>query len=119
MPLDHAWRDITRPGDMLQREFKYDTDGSWLVRHKAPGSELEDALKLNKAFYNAERKTTALWQNPNLTRVASIPMHVAEQWYHQEGLNIFRWNEETQLRVLQKLDDIEWRGLRVAPGRLL
>lgn len=56
-------------------------------------------------------------KDKSMRKVASIPLIVIEQWM-KDGVNIFDPSPEMQKKVAQKLNSIEYQGLRTYPGRV-
>lgn len=74
-----------------------------------------EILDWNRALFNAERASSALWDGRTMVKVASIPNILIEQW-RKKGLNFY--HKDDRARILAMLSTNEYSGLRTAPGRL-
>ena len=70
--------------------------------------DVEPLLESNKAKVNAGRDYYAA--DPDLWRVASIPIVVQYEWLRRYGVNIY--DPDHMKRVEQLLNDPEWRYLK-------
>lgn len=97
--------------DGMRRHVSFDeSTGLTVVRTT---QDVEPILEANKVLYNEDGGG---WSpTREMRRVASIPLVVVHKWL-QEGINIFDKNDRR--KVLQRLNDPEWRHLRTAPGRV-
>lgn len=84
-----------------------DTDDGFLLRYE---QDVEDILELNKAKQSAGRDYYA--QDPELWRVASIPVVVQMDWMTKYGIDIL--NEDHWPRVKKLLNSNEYRYLKTA-----
>lgn len=74
-----------------------------------------DILRLNRALYNAEQRTTRLCPGDEWRLVASIPLAIVEKWGRQGA---WLWEKNDAKLITRLLNDPEWSSLRTAPGRL-
>lgn len=84
-----------------------ETDSGMLIRHE---QDAEPILDLNHAKRSLGRSYYA--EDPELHRVASVPLGVAYQWLDMYGVEA--WNPEHIDRVTRLLNDPEWRYLKTA-----
>ena len=113
-----GWQTLSNnPGDPMKRKMKWDSMEKKMTVVSAQDN-LEDCLVMNKAFLNAERKSSALWNGADYVKVASIPVQLLERWYIEEGINFWRQSEEDKARISKKLNDGEFSALRTAPGKI-
>ncbi len=78
--------------------------------------QVDAILALNRRAFN----DVPTWRpNSRMRRrhVAEIPFAVAEKWL-QEGVNVFSADPDMQAAVQRKLNDPEYRYLRVCPGKV-
>lgn len=94
----------------VQHFLRYDGDGKYSCVSVA---DCEPILDRNKAMathndgYSPSRE---------LRRAASIPLIVWMKWMNEDGVDVFKPENETYLK--RKLNDPDWRHLRTATGRL-
>ena len=113
-----GWQSLTNdPSDPMKRKMKWDSVEKRMTI-VTEQENLQESLTMNKAFLNAERKSSALWNGSDYVKVASIPYEVLEKWYFEEGINFWRQSEEDKARISKKLNDGEYSYLRTAPGRI-
>lgn len=84
-----------------------ETDGGMLIRHE---QDAEPILDLNHAKRGMGREYYAA--DPEMHRVASVPLGVAYQWLAKYGVEA--WNPEHIDSVKRLLNDPEWRYLKTA-----
>lgn len=82
-------------------------DGGFRLHYK---QDVEAILDLNKKKQNAGRDYYEM--DPELWRVASIPVVVQMEWMTRYGVDVH--NEEHWPRVKKLLNDNEWRYLKTA-----
>lgn len=82
-------------------------EGQALLRYE---QDAEPVLDLNHAKRTAGRAYYAA--DPDVHRVASIPVGVAYQWLTKYGVKA--WDPEHTPRVVKLLNDPEWRYLKTA-----
>jgi hypothetical protein len=108
--LDAVLAQADRLG-VLHQEFDTDpTTGKMVVRTV---QDIEPALKHVQEVQvhgGGKSKPGDLWH------LAHIPQWLAHKWWKEEGINPYR--REGQDRMVKKLDDIEFRGLRITGGRI-
>jgi len=115
--MRNNWQTLSDdPNDPMKRKMKFDDVEKKLVV-RTEQDNIQDILAMNKAWKNAERKSSALWNGSDYVKVASIPLEVIEQW-HKEGINFYRQSDEDKARISMKLNDSEYSHLRTAPGRI-
>jgi len=113
-----SWQKLTEdPSDPMKRVMKFD-EMTGVMTVQSEQDNLGDILTLNKAWLNAERKSSSLWNGGDYVKVASIPEQLLERWYHEEGINFWRNNEEDKARIMKKLNDGNYSQLRTAGGNL-
>ena len=77
--------------------------------------DVTPTLEVNKAMANDDDyKRHGIKQS--WWHVASIPVVVQEKWLREDGVNVF--NPDHWPAVKRKLNDIEYRYLRTATGRV-
>lgn len=101
---------MREPNGMV-REWQDNGDGTYTVVSRQTVES--DILELNKKLYNYNDGYN---QTRDMQRVGSIPMGLLTLWETVEGWNPF--HPANADRLAQKLDDIDYRLLRTAPGRL-
>ena len=84
-----------------------ETEGGFLLRYE---QDAEPILDLNHAKRSMGRAYYA--EDPDLHRVASVPLGVAYQWLAKYGVEA--WNPDHIDRVKRLLNDPEWRYLKTA-----
>jgi hypothetical protein len=84
-----------------------ETDNGFLVRHE---QDAEPILDLNHAKRSLGRSYYA--EDPDMHRVASVPLGVAYQWLAAYGVEA--WNPDHIDKVKRLLNDPEWRYLKTA-----
>jgi len=105
------------PGDPMKRKMKFD-DIEKKLTIVAEQDNIDDILVLNKAFLNADRKSSALWNGADYVKVASIPLELLERWKIEEGIDFWRQSSEDKARITKKLNDGNFSKLRTAPGNI-
>lgn len=109
--------------DLLDREFDdfsgiveetyYDESTDRLIIKRI--ADVEPHLDANKDAFNSYKKPT--YRSETMNHVASIPNIIIEKWMKEEPpLNIY--NPQHKKRLLQRLNDPEWKYLRTMPGRI-
>ena len=111
------WRDISIGDANMRTRMKRDEVENKLV-FVTEQTNIDDCLAMNRAFLNAEKKSSTLWGSASAVRVASIPLEVIEKWWVEDGINFFRASEEDKMRCSKKLNDPDYSALRTAPGRI-
>lgn len=101
---------LTDPNGLV-KEWHTNSDGTFTVTTRQDNES--QILERNKAMYTHNDGYTP---SREMQRVGSIPMALIEHWMTVEGWNPFDPANATKLA--QKLDDIDFRHLRTAPGRL-
>lgn len=76
--------------------------------------DCEAILSLNRAIYNASRRTSKLWHS-DYVLIGRIPLILLDQW-QQMGLKY--WDPDDWKIIRGMLNRNEWSALRTAPGRL-
>lgn len=84
-----------------------ETDNGFLVHHE---QDAEPILDLNHAKRSMGRAYYA--EDPDMHRVASVPLGVAYQWLAKYGVEA--WNPDHMPRIKKLLNDPEWRYLKTA-----
>ena len=108
------WEDNTHEGSALRRRIGFDEVEKKIVTEtEQPG--IDEVLRLNQAFLNADRPSSSLWGGNAWVRVASIPLYVVEDLM-AKGLSFFDRNDLPRIKRL--LNSLEYEKLRTAPGRL-
>ena len=92
--------------------FHPQPDGTFLIEHE---QDVEASLDHNKAIANEDDRGWSA--SRELRRVAHVPNIIIVKWL-QEGLDIFDPDPEMQKRFRAKLNDPDWRWLRMAPGKI-
>lgn len=95
--VTHLWEDDGKGGGLIHS-----------VQDVAP------ALEANKAVYN---HNDGYSPSRELRRAAYIPSIIRDKWLNEEGWDAFRPDLYGD-KLVQKLNDPEWRFLRTAPGVL-
>jgi hypothetical protein len=94
-----------------ERWFEYDpvekTVSIRTIQDAEPILELNKALQTHDDGYSKTRE----WR-----RAASIPNSLIYQWLQEDGIDVF--NKNHWPAVVRKLDSIEYRHLRTAPGQI-
>ena len=105
-------RILNLPKSLGGTEIWYDDfEDKMVVNHV---QDVEPLLEANKAEYLQDH---GRYESDAVNKVASIPLVIVHQWM-QEGLNIFDNSPETQKKLMQKLNSMEFRDLRTRPGKL-
>tara|TARA_R110000751_G_C13589083_1_gene460802 strand:- start:161 stop:508 length:348 start_codon:yes stop_codon:yes gene_type:complete len=105
------------PGDPMKRKMKFDEMDKTLTI-VSEQDNIGEILTMNKAFLNAERKSTALWNGGEYVKVAEIPYEILEKWSIEENINIWRGNDEDKAAIARKLNDGDYANFRTAPGKI-
>lgn len=84
-----------------------ETEDGFLVHHE---QDAEPILDLNHAKRSMGRAYYA--EDPDLHRVASVPLGVAYQWLARYGVEA--WNPDHMDAIKRLLNDPEWRYLKTA-----
>lgn len=92
--------------------FSYD-DMTGEQAIKTVYKDTDAVLDMNKSI---QGKDVAKGKEGDWWHVARIPPSVIHKWLIEDGINVF--DKEDGLRVMRKLDDPEWRHLRVNTGQL-
>ena len=92
----HYWEDDGQGGGLIHS-----------VQDVAPILERNKALQNHNDGYSPSRE---------LRRVGFIPNALLIKWQNEEGWN--PWDPANAYKLAQKLNDIEYRHLRTAPGHL-
>lgn len=95
----------------LIKIWRTNSDGTYTVITRQDNES--EILERNKAMYNHNDGYTP---SREMQRVGSIPMALIELWQTVEGWNPYA--PENADRLARKLDDIDFRHLRTAPGQL-
>ena len=99
--------------DDIQEKWRF--EGDKLVCERT--QDVEPYLDANKAAYN-EVSSWRPWAGMDRRPVANIPNVVVEKWL-REGFNLFEDKAPGyQKELRRRLNDIENRHLRLAPGRI-
>lgn len=79
--------------------------------------DVEHTLAVNRAMYNEHTSKKPVFNDVEggAYHVARIPFMVIEKWIREEGFN---WYTASPKERAAKLNDIEYRHLRVRPGRV-
>lgn len=100
----------TEPNGIV-KEWHDNGDGTYTIVSR---QEVEsDILERNKALYTHNDGYT---RTRDMQRVGSIPLALIDLWETVEGWNPY--HPANADKLAQKLDDIDFRHLRTAPGRL-
>ena len=83
---------------------------------KTTWKNVENTIELNKATQGKDAGITPDDDNPGWHHVARIPVYLIERWLREEGLDVFNRNHGPAL--MRKLDDPEYRFLRVNTGQI-
>ena len=101
------------------RPFSHDPDSGITVTYEDLGDDgfalhtAQDAqwtIEENKRKANAGREYYA--KDPDMWRVASIPIGIQMEWLVKDGIDIY--NPDHRERVKKKLNDPEWKYLKTA-----
>ena len=98
---------LSRGGDSGLSTTLEETADGFLVHHT---QDAEPILKLNHEKRSLGRSYYA--EDPDMHRVASVPLGVAYQWLAKYGVEA--WNPEHMDRIKRLLNDPEWRYLKTA-----
>ena len=105
-------QDISGDEIGIRTSFRYDEANDEYGIRRA--MDVEPIIQLNKQLYNDGTEgygPTREWR-----RAATIPNIFLEKWYKEEGIRW--WDSEDTPKLMEKLDDPEYRHLRTAPGHL-
>ena len=105
------------PGDPMKRKMRWD-DIDKTLTIVTEQNNIGDILTMNKAFLNADRATSSLWNGGEFVKVAEVPYELLEKWAIEENINIWRGNDDDKAAITKKLNDGEFAALRTAPGRM-
>lgn len=85
-------------------------DGGYMIRGQADHT---DVLDHNQRLFT---ENDGYSPSRELRRVASIPLHLIEQWKQEEGWDAL--NPAHADMLVRKLNDLDYLKLRTAPGRV-
>ncbi len=111
------WEDISTPGYGIARHMRLNTTGKHSIEYKVE-QDCEEILEINKALRNEDNFSGSLWAGRDYVHVAQIPLAMIEKWAIEDDINLLRWNDEDKAKIMRRLNDNEWSGLRTAPGRI-
>jgi hypothetical protein len=103
----------------LPAEWEGDVNMFWRDDGDGTGSvisvqDVAPLIEANKAAYN---HNDGYSPSRELRRAAYIPNIIRDKWLNEEGWDAYRPDLYGD-KLVQKLNDPEWRYLRTAPGRL-
>lgn len=101
----HMW---TTPGG-TRAYVRPDGEGGLILKEVAP---LDPFLERNKAMANHNDGWSP---SRELRREGSIPLHLAEKWKREEGVDVFAPSGREFLT--RRLNDIDYQHLRTSPGK--
>jgi len=85
-------------------------------RVKTTYKHVPDIIELNKVTQGKDAGITPDDDNPGWHHVARIPVYLIDLWLREDGINVFDRNHGPAL--MRKLDDPEYRFLRVNTGQI-
>ena len=111
------WEDVSQKDSEVVRRIRINKHGRHAIEEHVH-QDCTDVLEMNKALRNRDNFSGSLWAGGDWIRVAQIPFVILEKWMLEDDINFFRWNDEDKARMMRRLNDPSWRGLRTAPGRI-
>ena len=118
MPYKHEkWEDVSLKDSGIVRRMRINPHGKKPIEWHVV-QDCTEVLELNKALLNEDNFSGSLWNGSDWVRVAQIPLALLEKWMIEDDINFYRWNDDDKARIIRRLNDPEWRGLRTARGRL-
>lgn len=95
--------------------FRFD-DGTGESEIQTTFKNVDAIVELNKATQGDRAGITPDDDNPGWHHVARVPNYLIEKWLVEEGLDVF--NRDHGPALMRKLDDPDYRFLRVNTGRI-
>ncbi len=118
MPRVHQeWEDISLKDSLITRRLRVNPHGKKPVEWHVE-QDCQEILEMNRALRNEDNFSGSLWAGRDWVRVAQIPLVILEKWMYEDDINFYRWNDDDKARLMKRLNDPEWSGLRTAPGRI-
>ena len=94
---------------------RWDPIAEILVTHRI--QDVEPVLEENKRILrNAEEGNGGYTQDRSMQYVAQIPTILLEKWLREEHIKY--WEPEGWAKVIEKLDDTDYKFLRTGPGHI-
>lgn len=97
----------------IQTQFNYDHDEDKVVLKNT--QDVQPILEMNKKEMAGD-SPYGLQNNPNMRKVASIPLVIIEKWKRELGIDIMDKNDMPKIKKL--LNDPEYRWLRTHESNL-
>ena len=97
----------------IQTQFNYDHDKDNVVLKNT--QDVQPILEMNKKEMAGDSPYGAQ-NNPNMRKVASIPLVIIEKWQRELGIDIMDKNDMPKIKKL--LNDPEYRWLRTHESNL-
>lgn len=112
--MSGKWEDFTFANSPMRRQIKIEGPN---ITTRVVQDNIVECLDKNMAEHN--EYTDGKFNDPSgYTKVASIPMWLLEKWKAEEDIDWYRWNEDDKVRILQKLNDVEYLKLRTRKGTI-
>lgn len=97
----------------INTKFNYDHKEENVVLHNT--QDIQPILEMNKMEMNGD-SPYGVQNNPELRKVASIPLIIIEKWKRELGVDIMDKNDMPKVKKL--LNDPEYRWLRTHESTL-
>ena len=112
------WEDVTLKDSLIQRQMRINTHGKHTIEYRHH-QNCDDIMIINKALRNQDNFSGTLWpKGQDWVRVAQIPLGLLEKWMAEDDIDFYRWNDDDKARIMRRLNDPDWSGLRTAKGRI-